>query len=127
MDPVPNLDELTWLFEAEPAGRFPSDNWRNEWPYGAVTFSTTRDGVAVELYVEPASDLSGVHVRDGGRFELRLDLAHVRQVQVERLHGAEELVVDFGDDVASPPVRLTLKPIVRITWGNSASWAPSED
>jgi hypothetical protein len=52
MDPVPSYDDLIWLFEAEPVYRYEDDereagyefDWRELWPYRAVTFHT--DGPA---------------------------------------------------------------------------------
>lgn len=126
MDPVPALDALTWLFESEPVGRYEGEDWLREWPYGAVTFSTARHEVAVDFYLEPASHLAGLSIRGKDTLHVRLDLAGVQRVDVERLHGAEELVVTFGESRRAAPMRLALKPELRLTWGNAESWKPSD-
>jgi hypothetical protein len=126
MDPVPDLDDLTWLFESAPVGRYESEDWRREWPYGAVTFSTVRQEVEIDFYLEPASQLAGLSIRGDHTLKVRLDLSGVQRINVERLHDAEELVVAFDVSRSTAPMRLTLKPQLHLTWGNAESWNPPE-
>jgi len=125
MDPVPDLDVLIWLFESEPVGRSDAEDWRREWPYGAVTFSTVRHEVEIGFYLEPASQLAGLTTRGARTFNVRPDLSGVQRIDVERLHGAEELVVAFDESRRTAPMRLTLKPQLHLTWGNAEFWKPS--
>ena len=69
-----------------------------EWPYGAVTFSTSRLGFDVDFYIEPASNLAGVVIRELGRISIRLELSGVAEVEVDRLHGDEDLLIDFSSE-----------------------------
>ncbi|WP_203922464.1 hypothetical protein [Rugosimonospora africana] len=55
MEPIPNYDDLVWLFEAESIYLDANDDhqtedrygWRYPWPYTAVTFRAVRAGLLV--------------------------------------------------------------------------------
>jgi hypothetical protein len=57
MEPVPSYEDLIWLFETEPTYRYADDeraagyefDWRELWPYTAVTFRTIRAGYDIEM------------------------------------------------------------------------------
>lgn len=65
MEPVPSYEDLIWLFEEEPVYRYAADeraagyefDWRELWPYTAVTFRTTRAGYDIEMYIEPGYEI----------------------------------------------------------------------
>jgi len=124
MEPVPDIDDLRWLFESDPESAFPDDNWRGYWPYSAITFTTVRSGATVSLYLEPASHTVGIVIDAESPSHVRLDLGDVGAVATERLHGNEELIVDFRGENARPHLRLRLKPTVSLTWGTGVPWRP---
>jgi hypothetical protein len=82
MDPVPSYDDLIWLFEAEPVYRYEDDereagyefDWRELWPYTAVTFHTRRAGYDVEMYIEPGYEVVRLRLRSGPEGAELLDL-----------------------------------------------------
>ena len=88
MEPVPSYEDLIWLFEAEPVYRYADDereagyefDWRELWPYTAVTFRTTRAAYDIEMYIEPGYEVVRLRLRtvpDGAEL-LDLDLCGVR-------------------------------------------------
>jgi hypothetical protein len=127
MEPVPSYEDLIWLFEAEPVYRYADDDreagyefdWRELWPYTAVTFLTTRAGYHIEMYIEPGYEVVRLRLRDvpDGAELLDLDLRGVRAIGVERIHGRELLRLDFPDDSpAASTLWLRMKPDVALHW-----------
>ncbi|MEU6074051.1 hypothetical protein [Micromonospora sp. NPDC047074] len=126
MEPVPSYEDLIWLFEAEPVYRYADDereigyqfDWRELWPYTAVTFQTTRAGYDIEMYIEPGYQVVRLRLRTapGGAELLDLDLRGVRGVGVDRIHGRELLRVDFPDDSPATALWLRMKPDVALHW-----------
>jgi hypothetical protein len=126
MDPVPSYDDLIWLFEAEPVYRYEDDereagyefDWRELWPYTAVTFHTTRAGYDVEMYIEPGYEVVRLRLRTGpdGAELLDLDLQGVQTVGVERIHGRELLRLDFPDNSPASTLWLRMKPDIALRW-----------
>ncbi len=126
MEPVPSYDDLIWLFEAEPVYRYADDereagyefDWRELWPYTAVTFRTVRGGYDVEMYIEPGYEIVRLRLRtapDGAEL-LDLDLRGVQYVGVEGIHGRELLRVDFPDGSPASTLWLRMKPDVALRW-----------
>ena len=124
MEPVPEIDDLRWIFESDPESAFPGDDWRGSWPYSAITFTTVRSGATVRCYLEPANNTVGIVIDGDSPRHVRLDLDGIKAVTTERLHGNEELVVHFRGDRPRPALRLRLKPTVDITWGTGVAWPP---
>jgi hypothetical protein len=126
MEPVPSYEDLIWLFEAEPVDRYAEDHgaagyefdWRELWPYTAVTFQTTRAGYDIEMDIEPGYEVVRLRLRaaPGGGELLDLRLRGVRSVGVERIHGRELLRLDFPDDAPASPLWLRIKPDVTLLW-----------
>ncbi|BCJ64869.1 hypothetical protein GCM10009779_61270 [Polymorphospora rubra] len=126
MEPVPSYEDLIWLFEEEPVHRYAADeraagyesDWRELWPYTAVTFRTTRAGYDIEMYIEPGYDIVRLRLRtvsDGAEL-FSLDLRGVRGVGVDRIHGRELLRLDFPDDSPASALWLRMKPDVALHW-----------
>lgn len=115
MEPVPAVEDLIWLFEAEPRGDS-DENWQGYWPYASVAFTTVRDDYTVEFSVNPGYEDAGLTLQRNGRPLATLTLTGVESVAVERLHGAEELVLRFRDSKLAA-LRLVLKPRVSLSWG----------
>jgi hypothetical protein len=130
MEPVPSYEDLIWLFEAEPVYRYAEDeraagyefDWRELWPYTAVTFRTTRTGYEIEMYIEPGYEHVRLRLRTtpGGTELLDLDLRGVRTVGVERIHGRELLRLDYPDDSPASTLWLRMKPDVTLLWSYDA-------
>ena len=68
MEPLPSYDDLIWLFEADPVGRYrPNDqstgrdlDWRAQWPYTSLTFQSMRAGYTIQMDI--ATTMRYVHV-----------------------------------------------------------------
>ncbi len=126
MEPVPSYEDLIWLFEAEPVYRYADDereagfqsDWRELWPYTAVTFRTIRAGYDVEMYIEPGYEVVRLRLSTAsdGLELLDLELRAVQCVAVERIHGRELLRVDFPDDSPASTLWLRMKPDVALHW-----------
>jgi hypothetical protein len=131
MEPVPSYEDLIWLFEAEPTYRYAVDeraagyefDWRELWPYTAVTFRTTRTGYDIEMYIEPGYEVVRLRIRIGPDATdlFDLDLHGVRTVGVERLHGRELLRLDFPDGSPAATLWLRMKPDVMLSWSYDAT------
>lgn len=126
MEPVPNYEDLIWLFEAEPVHRYADHevetgyryDWRELWPYTGVTFRTMRASHDIEMYINPGYEVVRLRMRsdpDGAEL-LDLDLRGVRSVGVERIHGRELLRLDFPGDSAASTLWLRMKPDVALYW-----------
>ena len=119
MGEYPTLDDLLWLFEVEPVLAGPELGW----PISEATWSTTRGPwdvtVTIGVYdrtVEIEGALDGV-----GTIQVRLN-GIVERLTVDRTHGDEALVAGMGDAGGLHPVRLVLKPTVRIDIENRLPW-----
>lgn len=130
MEPVPSYEDLIWLFETEPVYRYSDDeratgyefDWRELWPYTAVTFRTRRGDYDVEMYIEPGYDVVRLRLRtatDGAEL-LDLDLQGVQTVGVERIHGRELLRLDFPDGSPASTMWLRMKPDIAVHWSYDA-------
>ena len=113
MEPVPDLDALTWLFEDAPDGR---NDWRSDWPYTEVVFRTTRDGRTVSVALDVAYEDVRVVISSDSTTEVDLSLHDVLSVAADTLHGVETLVVSFRPSTRMLPLRLDLKPVVALRW-----------
>ena len=113
MEPVPDIDELTWLFEDGPVG---AEGWQREFPHTEVAFRTTRAGVAVSLALAIDYEDARLVISGAAAPEVDLSLHDVQAVEVERLHGAEVLVLRFRPSAALEPLRLVLKPTLSLRW-----------
>ncbi|GIE78494.1 hypothetical protein Aph02nite_44440 [Actinoplanes philippinensis] len=131
MEPVPDYDDLIWLFEEEPTYPYAQDEkatgyeygWRQLWPYTSVTFRTTRAGYEVTMDIEPGYEVVRLRLRaeNGGSELLDLEIAGVRTVGVERGPGGRELLrVDFPDDAPAATLWLRMKPDVAVVWAYDA-------
>jgi hypothetical protein len=126
MEPVPDYDDLIWLFEEEPVHRYAEDEkaagyeygWRELWPYTSVTFRTARAGYGIAMDIEPGYEVVRLRLRaegDGAGL-LDLSLVGVRTVGVERAAGREFLRVDFPDGAPAATLWLRMKPDVAVLW-----------
>lgn len=126
MEPAPSYEDLIWLFEAEPVYWYAEDeraagyefDWRELWPYTAVTLQTKRAGYDIEMNIEPGYEVVRLRLRaaPGGAGLLDLDLPGVRSVGVERIHGRELLRLDFPDNSPASTLWLRIKPDVALFW-----------
>jgi hypothetical protein len=131
MEPVPDYDDLIWLFEGEPSHRYAEDEkatgyeygWRELWPYTSVTFRTTRAGHDIAMDIEPGYEVVRLRLRaegDGAEL-LDLNIAGVRTVGVVREgNGRELLRVDFPDGAPAATLWLRVKPDVAVLWSYDA-------
>ncbi len=117
MSPVPGLDDLAALFEHEPEPAYEADaaDWREKWPHTTVVFRAARGGHEVVFEISPGFGEVAITVTDAQNELIELELGGVQTVEVERLHGAEDVHVRFGDDRVDP-LRLRLRPTVSLHW-----------
>jgi len=125
MEPVPSYKDLIWLFETEPTYRYADDeraagyefDWRELWPYTAVTFRATRAGYDIEMYIEPGYEIVRLRMIGPDTTQLLdLDLHGVRTIEVERIRGRELLRLDFPDGSPASTLWLRMKPDVTLYW-----------
>jgi hypothetical protein len=121
MSAWPSLDDLIWLFEAEPA----IEHEDLGYPTAAATFTTTRGVTLVECTVEPYMNSISIRFVEQSEERLRLHLwGSVEEVHVDRHGSGEALVASMVDRVPFHALRLEMKPSPRITWSAVAPWAP---
>jgi hypothetical protein len=53
MDPIPEVNDLIWLFESEPMDDFEGSPLVQYYPYASVRFETTRDDDRVVFSFNP--------------------------------------------------------------------------
>lgn len=113
MSAWPDLEELIWLFEAEPHFEFEDLGY----PNAATSFRTTRGDTHVQCTIEPYLNSLTVRVLEGDEQRLRLHRWRtVERLVVDRVHGAEALVATIVPEVPSSELRLTLKPNPSVSW-----------
>ena len=83
MDPLPTLEDLVWLLEVEPVSCHPDEDWRRDWPYACVVFTTLRDDYAVTFSLSPGYGDAGVAISRDGYELVALRLFGVKSVGVE--------------------------------------------
>jgi hypothetical protein len=119
MSGFPELHELTWLFEAEPtiAEEHPG------WPIIPATFETERGAWRVRCVIAPYDYTVTIRCAIEGEDAIALDLLeNVDEVRVDRTHDAEALVVVCRADSLLRPVRLQLKPLIRVVVETRLPW-----
>jgi hypothetical protein len=118
IEEFPSLDELIWLFEAQPV--LDDDVG---WPVSPATFETTRDDWKVSVYVDPYGYSVGLFAEHQGARVLELSLyGMVETVTIERRQGREGLNVYPMESANLQPLHLTLKPRVSVTFGTKPAW-----
>ncbi len=88
------------------------------WPYASVSFTTVRGEYVVAFSVSPGSEDAALTLSRDDQQLVPLTVSGVESVAVEKLHGAEELVLRFREWRLAP-LRLRLKPSVSVTWGTN--------
>lgn len=124
MDPLPDPDELIWLFDGEPEYPYAEDErqtgyeygWRALWPTTRVIFSVERGSRAVELDLEPGYEQVRLKIRDGRSEVVDLKLRQVSGLGIDRAKGRELLRLDFGPNVESGGMWLQVKPEISLGW-----------
>jgi|HubBroStandDraft_1064217.scaffolds.fasta_scaffold663458_2 hypothetical protein len=123
MTPTPSIDDLTWVFEDEPVPENPDGpipgggtlDWRRDWPFTSVTFRSVRGDDVVELGINPGYEWVSITVSRRGEPVLTVETGDVQTVQIERLHGREEVHVTFRQPRVEM-LRLVMKPAVSLHW-----------
>lgn len=115
MEPAPSLEDLVWLFETD-ASADTDEDWQVYWPYASVSFTTARGDYLVAFSLNPGYEDAALTLSRNGEELVAITVSGVESVAVEKLHGAEELVLRFREWKLTP-LRLRLKPSVSVTWG----------
>jgi hypothetical protein len=118
MNPVPDIDELVWLFGNEPVAVY-GDGWRKYWPYSAVRFHGTFDDYEVDCEIEPGDHTVKLQVRRAGVPLIDLDLRDVGSVVADRTPGDppnEALRIAFLHPDRVSTLHLRLKPSLWMVW-----------
>jgi hypothetical protein len=115
MNPFPDEHELLWLFESEPELLDPEEDI--SWYYNTLTFRTTRGSDTITCTILPShTDLEIWWERDGEEI-VHLPVSRVAELFVRKEQDREYLEARFPEDMGLHPLRLTLKPFIRISWG----------
>lgn len=122
MEPTPVLEDLVWLFEAEPQwtdaesdlarGRSPGQYW----PYAEAVFSLARSQIAITLTLSPGYEQARLRLSVTGQEVLDLQLREVRTVSIERLEGQELLRIDFRPEPVLRSMWVRTKPSISVGW-----------
>ncbi len=110
---IPDLADVIWLFEDEPARRFDD----LEWPVGLHSFRLTRDAHSVLFSLDPIAGEAYISLYAGEE-----ELAHLG-----RLRRLDRLSVDRGPSDyeglrlwftggTNEPLVLQTKPRIRLSW-----------
>jgi hypothetical protein len=116
MDPIPEVNDLIWLFESEPMDD-DGGPWSQYYPYASVRFETTRGDDRVVFSFNPGYEDGRLTIEQGAQPLVDLPLAGVRAISVDRVH-QESLVLSFRSEEIRD-LRLTLKPAISLTWGTA--------
>ena len=117
----PQLDDLIWLFEADPL----IESEDLGYPDAATTFITIRGSTEVECTIEPYMNSMSVTLSESGQERLRLHLwGLIDRLVLDRTHDREALVAAMNQDAGFHELRLELKPSPRVSWSSTAPWAP---
>lgn len=109
----PELDELVWLFEADPTFEF--DDW--DYPTCATAFTTRRDAWTIDCVIEVFTGSLTIVLSQAGHEVVRLDLwGVVAGVVVDRTHGHEALVAIMSAESRMSELRLELRPMPSVSW-----------
>jgi hypothetical protein len=121
MSTWPQLDDLVWLFEAEPVIEYEDLGY----PTSATTFTTERDATEVECTVEPYMNSLTIRLSERGEERLRLHLwGLIDGIVVDREHGREALVATMVRRAGFHELRIEMRPNPRVFWESEPPWAP---
>jgi hypothetical protein len=119
MAEYPTLDDLLWLFEVEPVLVDPDLGW----PISEATWSTTRGSWTVTITIGVYDRTVEIHGALGGVSTIHVKLnGIVERLSVDRTHGQEALVAATTNGGRLHPVRLVLKPDLRLDIENRLPW-----
>lgn len=119
MTEYPTLDDLLWLFEVEPV-LADSDLG---WPISEATWSMTRGPWTVTISIGVYDHTVEIDGALGGVSTIHVKLnGVVERLSVDRTHGQDALVATTTDGGQLHPVRLVLKPDVRLDIENRLPW-----
>lgn len=124
MTPLPNLDDLIWLFEGHPEPRYRDEtlpsghvvNWRTDWPYTTVTFRTVRTYGELTMTLSPSYGKVRLRATRDDVESLDLALRGVASVEVERIHDRELLRLAFTESEVLGTLWVQLKPDLSVSW-----------
>ena len=124
MEPLPEPEDLIWLFEGEPDYPYAEDErragyelgWREPWPYTRVIFRLSRDGRSVLLDLEPGYEQVRLQIRDAESEVVDLLLRQVSGMAIDRSKGQELLRLDFAESFNGRSLWLRLKPEISLGW-----------
>ena len=117
----PTLDDLIWLFEADPVVKHEDVGC----PVAATTFTSTRGDTSIECTVEPYTDSLSIRCEEQGQERFRLHLwGIIDEIHVDRVHGREALVASIARALPFHRLRLEMRPAPLLTWESVAPRAP---
>ena len=109
---IPELADLIWLFEDEPAPAYPDPGW----PAGLHSFRLRRGDREVVFSLDPLAGDAHISLFAGGQ-----ELVHLRRLRrIETLRivkddGYEGLVLNFVGGKLEP-VNLQTRPVLGLRW-----------
>ena len=119
MDPLPEVDDLIWLFGSDPEYPYEADEqaagyalgWRESWPYTRLIFTHSSGGSTLRVNLEPGYEQVRLSLSHEGTEVLDLLLREVTGLSVERLpHKRDVLRLDFPTSFPGHSLLVTLSP-----------------
>ena len=119
IEPYPDFADLTWLFEVEPTLLDPDLGW----PISEAVWQVERGDWKVEIRIGVYDYLVEIscHHLSAAALHVRLN-GIVRELTIDRTKSEEALVITPAASAGLHPVRLTLKPSVRLYVENRLPW-----
>lgn len=117
MEPFPDEHELIGFFEVEPTLTDPDLPWL----YNDVAFVLEVEGKPFSATINGGYGDLDIRWGPAGEAALSLALREVQGLRVVRESGREWLVADFRKDAATAPLRLQIRPALRLIWAVGTS------
>lgn len=97
MKEIPELWELTGLFEIEPVYVYGEEK-EIPWFYSTINFKLKRGSETLDIIISPADGIIDFWVSTGDREIMQVNLENVEGIKIEKLHNKEILHILFSDN-----------------------------
>ncbi|RAY10747.1 hypothetical protein DPM19_33670 [Actinomadura craniellae] len=109
---IPELADLIWLFEDDPATEYED----MDWPVGLHSFRLQRGNREVLFSLDPTSGEAYVTIAEAGDEVVSIGrLRRLESVSVEKHEDCEGLALRFTED-RHEPLWLQTRPAIRLSW-----------
>jgi len=94
---IPQLWELTALFESEPLFVYGEES-EIPWFYSTINFKLRRDNQTLDITVSPANGIIDISIFTDNRKLLEMKLENVEELKIEKIKNKEILHIIFDND-----------------------------